>query len=303
MGQRELFWMVSAAVFLSVAALTYLSTTYVGQRGTVRQRMRAARRTSEREHTPYLPAERKGRLEAIFGVNESTIQRQRLDLLRGGFFNPNAVEYFNFTKLTLVFALPICACAMFAFRSDLSSLTKFALVSGSLLLAYYIPDAFVSRRQRLQKEAYRSAFPDMLDLLVVCVDAGLSLEAAFDRVGSEMDESGALRVNLAIMASELRNGRGFVDGLQGLAERLDIDEARSFAILLQQSLELGTDISQSLRVYSDEMRNKRMMRAEEKANALPVKIVLPLGAFIFPVILIVVMVPIVIRIIAVLGRS
>jgi len=138
-------------------------------------------------------------------------------------------------------------------------------------------------------------------MLVVCVDAGLSLDAAFNRIRPEVSkQSPALGMNLTLMGAETRAGRSMPDALGTLADRLNIDEARSFVILLRQSLELGTDVGEALRVFSDEMRGKRLLRAEETANQLPVKMVLPLGAFIFPVILMVVLAPVLIRLTAVM---
>ena len=146
------------------------------------------------------------------------------------------------------------------------------------------------------QQRYRIAFPDMLDLLVVCVDAGLSLEAALERISGEIvRESYELGMNLRLMGAERRAGRSTIDALDGLAKRVGLEEARAFAGLLRQSIELGTDVAEALRVFSDEMRDRRMLRAEERANQLPVKMVAPLGLFIFPVILMTVMVPVGIR--------
>ena len=93
-----------------------------------------------------------------------------------------------------------------------------------------------------------------------------------------------------------------MDALNSLTERLALEEARSFAGMLRQSIELGTDVGEALRVFSDEMRDRRLLRAEEKANQLPVKMVTPLGAFIFPVILMTVMIPIVLRLMSALPK-
>jgi len=97
------------------------------------------------------------------------------------------------------------------------------------------------------------------------------------------------------MQAEVRAGRSTIDALESLAERLAMDEANSFVLVLRQSLELGSDIGDTLRVFSDEMRDKRVLRAEESANKLPVKMSLPLGLFIFPVVLLVVTLPVGIR--------
>jgi tight adherence protein C len=139
-------------------------------------------------------------------------------------------------------------------------------------------------------------------MLVVCTDAGLSLNAAFVRIQSEVSkQSRALAINLMLLGAETRAGRSTQDALGTFADRLNLDEARAFVILLRQSVELGTDIGEALRVYSNEMRGKRILRAEETANKLPVKMVIPLGAFIFPVILMLVLLPVILRLMAVAG--
>ena len=148
---------------------------------------------------------------------------------------------------------------------------------------------------------FRLLFPDFLDLLVVCADAGLTIEAAFERVRAEVGRrSHAFGMNLQMMGAEIRAGRGMVEALVSLADRLDLDEATSFVGMLRQSIELGSDVGDALRVFSEEMRDKRLLRAEEAANKLSVKLVLPLGLFIFPVVLLVVMLPVLIKMLAIL---
>ncbi|MGH7247728.1 MAG: type II secretion system F family protein, partial [Pseudomonadota bacterium] len=128
--------------------------------------------------------------------------------------------------------------------------------------------------------------------------AGLSLEGALDRIAGEIAKrSRDFGVNLAVMEAEMRAGRSFVDALGSLADRLIIPEARSLVALLKQSIELGSDVAEALRVYSDELRDKRLLRAEEQANKLSVKMVMPLALFIFPVVLLVIMLPIALRLI------
>ena len=162
------------------------------------------------------------------------------------------------------------------------------------------PDAFVARRQRLLSREYRIVFPDFLDLLVVCIDAGLSLEAALTRITGEMTRRNRyFGINLAIMAAETRAGRSFVDALATLADRLVIPEARSLVAVLRQGIELGSDIGEALRVFGDEIREKRLLLAEERANTLSVKMIFPLGFFILPVVLMVVLIPVLIRLAAV----
>src|SRR5260370_21554864 len=140
-----------------------------------------------------------------------------------------------------------------------------------------------------------------LDVWVGGMEAGLSLEGALDRVSGEITRQNRhLGANLQILSAERRAGRSTIDALDSLADRLGLDEARSLSAMLRQSIELGTDVGDALRVFSDDMRDSRLMRAEERANQLPVKMVGPLGLFIFPVILGIAMVPVIIRLITVL---
>ena len=113
-----------------------------------------------------------------------------------------------------------------------------------------------------------------MDLLVVCADAGLSMEASLDRVGRELGDSyPSLTANIHMADLEIRAGRTMSEALEHLGDRLGLEEARSFATLIQQSEELGSSITDALRVYSDDMRHKRLSRAEEKAYSLPAKLV------------------------------
>jgi tight adherence protein C len=135
-----------------------------------------------------------------------------------------------------------------------------------------------------------------MDLMVVCAEAGLSMESAIDRIAREIVEGyPSLAENLYMVSLEIRAGKAFPEALERLGKRLAIEEASMLATLLQQSAELGTSLSQSLRIYSEEMRSKRMARAEEKAYALPSKLVVPLMLFVFPVLIMTLMLPVVIR--------
>jgi tight adherence protein C len=237
-----------------------------------------------------------------FGIDQSVRGKLRRELVQAGCFGNNAVNYYIFSRLTAVIILPLLGYIVVeTFLPGLSQLLKLAVVSISALLGIVGPDAYLARRKRMLAQQYRLVFPDLLDLLVVCVDSGLSLEAALDRITGEMvKQNRPLGLNLMMMGAEMRAGRSTIDALNSLADRLDLDEARSFVLVLRQSVELGSDVAESLRIFSDEMRDKRVMRAEESANKLPVKMVVPLGLFIFPVILMVVMLPLALRVMAVL---
>jgi tight adherence protein C len=239
--------------------------------------------------------------EKRFGLEGSVRTKLRRELIRAGFFHVDAIKYNIFARIVTVVVLMIVALLAVQFLVNSEWYLKFALMAVIMLLAVVGPDAYIARRKRKLHLGYRIAFPDMLDLLVVCIDAGLSLEGALDRVSGEITRQNRhLGANLQILGAERRVGRSTIDALASLADRLGLDEARSLTAMLRQSIELGTDVGDALRVFSDDMRDRRLMRAEERANQLPVKMVGPLGLFIFPVILGLAMVPVIIRLLTVL---
>jgi len=241
--------------------------------------------------------------EKRFQVEGATKAKLRLDLIRAGFFRADAINYYVFFKLAVVVVFPLIAYVMAEiFFVGYDWFLKLAVVILVTFVAVLGPDAYIARRQRLLGEKYRITFPDLLDLMMVCADAGLSLEASFERLSREMvKRSRELGMNLLLLGAESRAGKSTPEALNSFAERLGLDEARAFVAMLRQSIELGTDIGTALRVYSNEIRDKRLLRAEERANQLPVKMVLPLGVFIFPVILMLVLLPVILRLSGVFG--
>ena len=236
--------------------------------------------------------------EKRFGVDDSLRGQLRLNLVRAGYFRRDAINFYVLWRLAAVLLLPLLTyIAFLIIAPDTKLITKLVLIVIAMGLGVVGPDAFVSRRQRLLSVEYRNVFPDFLDLMVVCVDAGLSLEGALDRITAEISKRNRLfGINLAVVAAEMRAGRTFIEALATLADRLMISEARSLVAVLRQSAELGSDVGEALRVFSDEMRGKRLLRAEEQANKLGVKMLAPLALCIFPVVLGVVLLPVVMRV-------
>ncbi|MBM1172017.1 type II secretion system F family protein [Microvirga arabica] len=233
------------------------------------------------------------------GVDFGAQKELRAALVRAGYFGPHAVTIYNVIRAVMVISVPAVVFLFIQARlGHWSGLLKFSAVAGAVIISYYIGQGYLDRRRGALEAEYRLFFPDFLDMLVVCVDAGLSLEAALERVGSELGPGShkAFRVNLQLMLAETRAGKSTIDALKAFSERLGLSEASSLTTLLQQSLELGTDVSASLSTFSEEMRDKRMSRAEQKAFALPVKITVPLALFILPTIFIAIMTPAVIKI-------
>src|SRR5258708_39409529 len=135
-----------------------------------------------------------------------------------------------------------------------------------------------------------------MDLLVVCADSGLSMEASLERVGRGLAETyPSLGANIHMTNLEIRNGRTMTDALEHFGDRLGLEEARSFATLIQQSAELGSSITDALRVYSDDMRHKRLSPPDENAYPPPANLALPMMLCIFPTIFVVILLPVVVR--------
>ncbi|HZS63006.1 MAG TPA: type II secretion system F family protein [Xanthobacteraceae bacterium] len=220
----------------------------------------------------------------------------RRRLVQAGFYDPRAVSYFFAGRTLLAIGL---AVGVFIFAPLLISTegSKLWLLVGVAGVAGYVgPSMYLDRRIKANKQQHLSGFPDFLDLLVVCADSGLSMEAALDRVGRELaDGFPSLCANIHMTNLEIRAGRSLTEALDHLAERLAIEEARSFATLIQQSTELGSSITEALRVYSEDMRHKRLSRAEEKAYALPAKLSIPMMVCIFPVLFVVILLPVIVR--------
>jgi tight adherence protein C len=159
-----------------------------------------------------------------------------------------------------------------------------------------VPNLFIRAKADRRREAIVNGFPDCLDLMLVCVEAGLGIEAAMDRVGREMVHAHPLVARLlSIAVLQLRAGATREEAYRRLADLAGVDEIRSFSTLLIQSDKLGTSIATTLRVYAAEMREKRRMRAEEKAHKLPVLISIPLVVFMLPTMIGVLMLPAAIR--------
>lgn len=155
---------------------------------------------------------------------------------------------------------------------NLSTLEFLLVVAAGAGVGVLGPDAYLSHRQSQQIGEYRLNFPDLLDLLTVCVTAGLTVEASFERIRERLSQrSNALGRNIELFGAEMRAGRSSVDALASFADRLGLDEAASFVAVLRHSIELGGDVADTLREFSEDMRSKRMLLAEKKANELPVK--------------------------------
>jgi tight adherence protein C len=228
------------------------------------------------------------------GDDSMKVLRQRL--VQAGIFDPRAVAMFFIVRTAL--AVGIAAALFFAvpmFKSTSGSVLWMAVIAGGIA-GYVGPSMYIDRRIAARRLEHRSGFPDFMDLMVVCADAGLPIEAALERIGREFGDSyPSLTANIHMTNLEIRAGRTLPDALEHFADRIGLDEVHSFVTLITQSIDLGSSVTDALRVYSDDMRHKRLSRAEEKAYALPAKLALPMMVCIFPVLFVVILLPVFVR--------
>jgi tight adherence protein C len=229
---------------------------------------------------------------------ESEKTKLQRELVEAGFFGPGAAFRFQVIRLALTAALPVVASLLLThFAIQPQHATRSAVLAALAGIGFLLPGRYLVRRRRILQQQCRGGFPDFMDLMVVCTEAGLSSRAAIDRIAREMAQTYPyLGANLYLMSLELRAGATLAEAVANLARRINLDEVHSLGSLLQQTEQLGASIGEALRVYSDEMRDKRLSRAEEKAHALPVKLVIPLGIYVFPVMLVVIALPVFLRI-------
>ena len=228
--------------------------------------------------------------------------QSRIKFIRAGIRHPDAASIFWGVKIVLMLLFAFCFLAL---RIALGKmiLPQYTLLLGILITAIglYLPDIWLGLRTSARKRRIFEGFPDALDLLVVCVEAGMGLNAAIARVGEEIRLSNSvLSDELKLVNMEIRAGKPREEALRNLGMRADLEDVRSLATLLIQTDKFGTSIAQALRVYADTFRSKRFQRAEEIAAKLPVKLLFPLILFIFPSLFVVIAGPIVIRFIKVL---
>lgn len=225
------------------------------------------------------------------------VAKIRMKLIQAGYMDPGSVAWFFLARFAALIACMVLAVLYrVAVGADMD-LRGWMIAAGAGLSGYFLPGLVLSRQISAKMREYRNGFPDFMDLMVVCSDAGMSMEAGIERVGREIAKTyPSLSENLQLVSIELRAGRSMNDALKALADRLGLDEVRAFATLLQQSKELGTSLSNALRVFSDEMRHKRMSLAEEKAHALPAKMSVPVTMCILPVVLLIAIIPVIVQI-------
>ncbi len=223
----------------------------------------------------------------------------RMRLAQAGYLGVDAVRTYFIVRLLLALVLPLGFLALAPLFSANIPVEK-VLATGLALTIFglYLPSVWVTQRIRDRRRAFQESFPDALDMLMVCVEAGLGLDSALSRVGEQMAMAHpVLAQHFGLVSLELRAGKSREAAMRNMAARIGAPEVTSFVVLLNQSDELGTSIASTLRVQAEEMRLKRMLRAEERAHMLPVKMSVVLITCLLPAMFVVILSPAVIRIV------
>lgn len=236
--------------------------------------------------------------------SEDQVAAGRIEFIRAGLRNASAPRIFYAVRTGLTVGLPaLCWVLLPVLAPDADTPLTALYLLLSAVIGYYVPGMWLDSRIKNRTAEIRDALPDMIDLLVICAESGLGMDAAINRVSREMARSSrALAEEFTLVALETRAGATRIAALKHLAQRVNLDDLFDLVAMLVQADKFGTSLGESLRIQADIMRTKRMQRAEEAAAKVPAKMLLPLVLFIFPVLMIVLIGPAGIQMMRVLGE-
>jgi tight adherence protein C len=309
MGNMILFAVLGTLIFGVSGLLFYGAYVLLNPTRTAGDRLRELKRAPEAETYDIITVEKPeegmtsvaSRLGALAAPSsDEERSKQRLQLLQAGYKNRHALEIYNGIRVTAALCLPMLV-APFAGQIGLVQTALAVLLAAAF--GYYAPALYVSNVTDKRKKSLLRAFPDALDLLVSCVEAGLGLDAAFRRVALEMETAAPdLAREFQLVTHEISAGVPRVEALRHLERRTGLDEVRSLVNMLAQAERFGSSIARGLRVHSRMTRQKRMSRAEEEAAKVSPKLTVIMILFLLPVLGMVLMGPAAIKVMTILGN-
>ena len=288
-------------IAITVVLMTIsLSLIVVGVMNPIRRRLSsiANEKANERETKGSFKKMAESAQPLTLPKKQETRQTQ-LDLIRAGYRSPSALSTFYAIKLLLALLLP----GIVLFGATLNAqYSVFQVVFAALfaaMLGTQLPTYFLAHQLKKRQKEILHGFPDALDLLVSCTEAGLGLNSALQRVADEMDVScPELAEEMSQVNAEIRAGVDRVQAMRGLYERTGLDDLRGLVSLFSQTMRFGTSIADALRMYAEEFRDKRMQRAEEQAAKLATKMIFPMVLCIFPAFFVVAIGPAILKFMA-----
>lgn len=289
--------MVAAVIFVLGIGL---SVIFLGVTNPVRRRLGMVSETDAPRNSLALKIATAVGPVAAFVLPKEELERNKikLDLYRAGFRSPQALQIFYATKSVLAVTLAAIVLLLAPFMPSVGTQKLMLYVAIAAAVGIIGPNYVLEKILARQMRLLRNAFPDALDLLVVCVESGLGLGPALQRVADELSVSHPeLSLDLATVNAEMRAGVQREKALKNLADRTGLPDIRGLVALLVQSMRFGTSVADALRIYSEEFRDKRMQAAEEQAAKIGTKMIFPLVLFMFPVFFVVSVGPAALRII------
>jgi tight adherence protein C len=296
--------LISVLVFLGILVVAWGSWSYMQSRQkvhdwSIRAKGQSLSHSASQKNEGELSIKDQGMklLERLGQVSQPKDQavttRLRASLATAGYRSPRATVTFLGTRIFLAVLLGMTFLVFGSEITDGKEPIYFPIMLiGVMVIGFYGPQLWLSNTINKRKERLVNGFPDALDLMVVCVEAGLGLDQAISRVGHEVKQGHPdLGDEFILLNLELRAGLSREQGLRNLVNRTDLEDIRSLVALLIQTDRFGTSIGQALRVHSDSMRLKRRLKAEERGGQLPVKLMIPLILFIFPALMVVIIGP------------
>jgi tight adherence protein C len=234
------------------------------------------------------------RIVPISAVEAAKLQKQ---LLQAGYRSPDTATTFRAIQITLIIALPtLIATLCFILGRPLNNFFIWGIIGAAV--GFYLPRYILRKKILARQRRITWALADMMDLMVVGVEAGLALNAALNRVGDELkDLHPDMYHEIELVNLEIRVGRSREEALRNLAERTGVDDIRSFVALLIQADRYGSSIAKAIRIFADSLRTKRRQRAEQASQKAALKLILPLTLFLFPVIILVILGPAILNLI------
>jgi tight adherence protein C len=300
---RILFILLSGGAMLALGL--GLSYVLLGSTDPVRRRLAANGAAADGDGRLLLTIQTLVGPVSEWVLPKSEVERSKLTkhLTYAGFRSPIALQVFYCIKVALVLILPAIVLIVAQWFPELPTSRLLLMMGMGAGLGLIAPSSVVDRMMEKRLRTLRRAFPDALDLLVVCVEAGLGLSAAIQRVADELVVSHPeLARELALVNAEVRAGVDRGHALRNLADRTGLDDIRGLVSLLIQTMRFGTSVADALRVYSEEFRDRRMQKAEEEAAKIGTKLIFPLVFCLFPAFFVVAIGPAVIRLIDVFGQ-
>lgn len=299
--------MLLAAIAASVTAYTLITPLLVGEnlskrmkavaseRERIRQRERDRLNRSEKVTLRQAPRQLVQKAVTDFNLGKWVAQEAaREKLVMAGYRGPAPYTTFLFFRMVTPIAF-FLASAFYMFilaKTQQSAMVKLAICIGMTYLGMQAPMIFLKNAISKRRQSIKRAFPDTLDLLLICVESGMSIEAAFRRVSQEIgSQSIALAEELTLTTAELSYLQDRKVAYENLSKRIGLDGVKSVALALQQAERYGTPLGQTLRVLAQENRDMRMNEAEKKAAALPPKLTVPMILFFLPVLFVVILGP------------